>query len=165
MARTATADKGAPEPEPAIVETLQAMTSVLAGVALRSLDVLGGAVTLAQFRVLAVLADLGPARSGQVARALGLEASTVTRLGDRLVGSGSVVRGSDPGHRGVVMLTLTPAGRDLVTRVRERRRQELARILASLAPGDRRAAARALRLLVEAAGEGYGSVTRRLVPL
>jgi len=152
-------------PDAAIVETLQAATSVLAGVALRSLEVLGGAVTLSQFRVLAVLADLGPARSGQVAGALGLEASTVTRLGDRLVGAGYIVRGSDPGHRGVVMLMLTPAGRDLVTRVRERRCQELDRILARLAPGDRLAAARTLRLLVEAAGDGYGSITRRLVPL
>jgi DNA-binding MarR family transcriptional regulator len=165
MARTATADTPPPDPDAAAVETLQAATSVLAGVALRSLDVLGGAVTLPQFRVLAVLADVGPARSGQVAVTLGLEASTVTRLADRLVGSGYVVRGSDPGHRGVVMLTLTPGGRDLVTRVRQRRHQELARILASLGPGDRRAAARALRLLVEAAGDGYGPVTRRLVPL
>ena len=164
MARTATADRQPPEPE-AAVRTLQAATSVLAGVALRSLDVLDGAVTLPQFRVLAVLADLGSARSGQVARTLGLEASTLTRLADRLVGSGYVVRGSDPGHRGVVMLTLTRAGRELVTRVREQRHQELARILASLAPSDRSAALGALRLLVEAAGEGYGQVSRRLVPL
>ena len=63
---------------------LQAATRVLAGVALRSLDVLDGAVTLPQFRMLAVLADLGRARSAQVARALGLDASTVTRLADRL---------------------------------------------------------------------------------
>ena len=61
-------------------EVLQAATRVLAGVALRSLEALDGAVTLPQFRMLAVLADLGRARSVQVARALGLEASTVTRL-------------------------------------------------------------------------------------
>jgi DNA-binding MarR family transcriptional regulator len=164
MARTATAHGPPPEPE-AAVETLQAATSVLAGVALRSLDVLAGAVTLPQFRVLAVLADLGCARSGQVARALGLEASTMTRFADRLVGSGYIERGGDPGHRGVVTLKLTRAGRELVARVREQRHQELARILDSLAPGDRGMAVRALRLLVEAAGEGYGPVSRRLVPL
>ncbi|HTW05373.1 MAG TPA: hypothetical protein VMF87_34120 [Streptosporangiaceae bacterium] len=90
-----------------------------------------------------------------------MKASTVTRPAGRLR---YIVRGSDPGHRGVVILTLTSPGRDLVTRVRGRRHQELARILASLAPGDRQAAARALRLLVDAAGEGYGPVTRRLVP-
>jgi len=164
MARTASAHRRPPAPE-AAVETLQAATSVLAGVALRSLDVLAGAVTLPQFRVLAVLADLGSARSGQVARALGLEASTMTRLADRLVGSGYIVRGSDPGHRGVVTLTLTQAGWELVTRVRDQRHHELTRILTSLAPDDRSTAVRALRLLVEAAGEGYGQVSRRLVPL
>lgn len=64
--------------DPDSLEVMQAATRVLTGVALRSLDVLDGAVTLPQFRMLAVLADLGRARSIQVARALGLEASTVT---------------------------------------------------------------------------------------
>ena len=96
-----------PELEPGTAEILQAATRVLAGVALRSLDVLDGAVTLPQFRMLAVLADLGQARSGQVARVLGLDASTVTRLADRLAAAGHVTRGSEPGHRNVVTLELT----------------------------------------------------------
>jgi DNA-binding MarR family transcriptional regulator len=164
MAKPATGDAPA-GPDAAMVETLQAATRILAGVALRSLDVLGGEVSLPQFRVLAVLADLGRARSGRVARALGLEASTVTRLADRLVNSGHVTRGRDPRHRGVVTLALTPSGEDLVARVLQWRRDELSRILGHLAPVDREAATRALRLLVEAAGDGYGSVRHRLVLL
>ncbi|MGI8451937.1 MAG: MarR family transcriptional regulator [Streptosporangiaceae bacterium] len=65
---------------------------MLAGVALRSLGVLNGTVTLPQFRMLAVLAGLGRPRSAEVARALGLDASTVTRLVDRLVATGHVTR-------------------------------------------------------------------------
>ena len=164
MAKPATGDAPA-GPDAAMVETLQAATRVLAGVALRRLDVLGGEVSLPQFRVLAVLADLGRARSGRVARALGLEASTVTRLADRLVNSGHVTRGRDPRHRGVVTLALTPSGEDLVARVLQWRRDELSRILGHLAPVDREAATRALGLLVEAAGDGYGSVRHRLVLL
>ena len=164
MAKPATGDAPA-GPDAAMVETLQAATRVLAGVALRSLDVLGGEVSLPQFRVLAVLADLGRARPGRVARALGLEASTVTRLADRLVNSGHVTRGRDPRHRGVVTLALTPSGEDLVARVLQWRRDELSRILGHLAPVDREAATRALGLLVEAAGDGYGSVRHRLVLL
>jgi len=164
MAKPATGDAPA-GPDAAMVETLQAATRVLAGVALRSLDVLGGEVSLPQFRVLAVLAELGRARSGRVARALGLEASTVTRLADRLVNSGHVTRGRDPRHRGVVTLALTPSGEDLVARVLQWRRDELSRILGHLAPVDREAATRALGLLVEAAGDGYGSVRHRLVLL
>ena len=55
-----------------------------------------------------------PPRSGQVARALALQASTVTRLADRLVASGHLTRGRDPRHRGVVTLALTRDGQDLV---------------------------------------------------
>jgi len=148
-----------------MVEALQAATRVLAGVALRSLDGLDEAVTLPQFRVLAVLADLGRARSGQVARALGLQASTVTRLADRLVATGHITRGSDPSHRGVVTLALTRDGQDLVDQVQDWRHRELSRFLSSLTPADREAATRALRQLVAAAGEGYGPVRLRLVPL
>jgi DNA-binding MarR family transcriptional regulator len=64
-----------------------------------------------------------------------------------------------------VTLALTPSGEDLVARVLQWRRDELSRILGNLAPPDREAASRVLRLLVEAAGEGYGSVRHRLVPL
>ena len=89
----------------------------------------------------------------------------MTRLADRLVNSGHVTRGRDPRHRGVVTLALTPSGEDLVARVLQWRRDELSRILGHLAPVDREAATRALGLLVEAAGDGYGSVRHRLVLL
>ncbi len=147
------------------MEVLQAATRVLAGVALRSLDVLGGTVTLPQFRMLAVLADLGRARSVQVARALGLEASTVTRVAGRLVAAGYVIRGSEPGHRSVVTLELTATGRRLVCQVAAWREQELARILGQLPPAGRVRVTAALRQLVDAAGEGYGTISRRVVPV
>lgn len=148
-----------------MVQVLQAATRVLAGVALRSLDVLDGTVSLPQFRVLAVLADLGCSRSVQVADGLGLDASTVTRLADRLVAAGYIVRGSDPGNRTVVTLELTDAGRDLVIQVVEWRRRELTRILGQLAPADRDTLTAALRQLIEAAGEGYGATRQGPVPL
>jgi len=140
------------------VEVLQAATRVLTGVALRSLDVLDGAVSLPQFRVLAVLADLGNARSTRVARALGLDASTVTRLADRLVAAGHVMRGSDPGNRTVVTLELSGTGRDLVAQVTKWRHGELTRIVGQLESGERDTLTAALRRLVETAGDGYGNI-------
>ncbi|HEY1322528.1 MAG TPA: MarR family transcriptional regulator [Streptosporangiaceae bacterium] len=148
-----------------MVEVLQAATRVLAGVALGSLDVLDGTVSLPQFRVLAVLADLGCSRSAQVADALGLDASTVTRLADRLVAAGHIVRGTDPGNRTVVTLELTGSGRDLVAKVVQWRRRELTRILGRLAPEDRDTLTASLRQLIEAAGEGYGTMPQGPVPL
>jgi len=147
------------------LEILQEATRVLAGVALRSLDVLDGAVTLPQFRMLAVLADLGQARSVQVAQALGLEASTVTRLADRMVAAGYVRRGGEPRHRGVVTLKLTESGKDLVGQVAAWRERELARIFRQLPPAGQTQAIRALRQLIAAAGEGYGTISRGLVPV
>jgi len=144
---------------------LQSVTRILAGVALRSLDVLEGAVTLPQFRMLAILADLGPARSVQVAKALGLEASTITRLADRLVTAGYVTRGSEQGHRGVVTLQLTAPGRKLVAKVAAWRQEELARMLARLPAEQRAGVTAALQQLVVAAGEGYGITSRVLVPV
>ena len=149
---------------PGAAEVLQAATRVLAGVALRSLDALDSAVTLPQFRLLAVLADLGPVPTGRAARTLGLDPSTVTRLADRMVAAGHVTRGTAPQHRGVVTLELTATGRHLVAVADGWRRQELARILGRLAPPDQEAVTAALGLLVAAAGDDYG-ITSRPVPL
>lgn len=150
---------------PEALDVLQSATRLLTGVALRSLDVLDGAVTLSQFRMLAVLADLGPARSVRVAAALGLEPSTVTRLADRLVAAGHVARGSEPGHRGVVTLELTPTGQRLVGKVAAQRQQELARIFGQLTAAEQVRVMAALRPLLAAAGDGYGVISQTLVPV
>ena len=165
MGRPSRAPQVPPELAPDAVDVLLAATRVLTGVALRSLDILDGAVTLPQFRMLAVLGDLGQARSVQVARALGLDASTVTRLADRLVAAGHVTRGNEPSHRGVVTLELTATGQDLVSRVAAWREQELVRIFRQLPPARRTQVITALRQLVAAAGEGYGMISRSLIPL
>jgi len=153
-----------PGPDSELVEVLQSLTRVLVGIALRSIEVPDG-VSLPQFRLLAVLADLGPTRPGRLARTLGLEPSTITRLADRLTTSGHLARGDDPLHRGAVTLGLTPLGSDLVARVAAWRRRELAGIAAQLAPGERQEAVRTLRQLVDAAAPGYGTVIVGLMPL
>jgi hypothetical protein len=124
------------------VEALQAATRVLAGVALRSLDVLDGVITLPQFRMLAVLAELGRARSSRVARALALDASTVTRLADRLVTAGHVD-----------------------SAVSQWRQRELSRIVAGLPPATRAQLTRVLGQLVASAGEGYGVAAEPVSPV
>jgi DNA-binding MarR family transcriptional regulator len=96
----------------------------------------------------------------QVARALGLDRSSVTRLARRLVAAGYVVRGRDRRDRKVVTLDLTDTGTVLVIRVAEWRRQELTRILGLLEPGECGTLSVALRRLVEVAGEGYGTIAR-----
>jgi DNA-binding MarR family transcriptional regulator len=147
------------------VEALQAATRVLAGVALRSLDVLDGVITLPQFRMLAILAELSCPRSSRVAQALGLDASTVTRLADRLVTAGHVTRGSDPRHRSVVTLELTPSGQRLVSAVSQWRQRELSRIVAGLPAATRAQLTSVLGQLTASAGEGYGLAAEPVSPV
>jgi DNA-binding MarR family transcriptional regulator len=147
------------------VAALQEATRLLAGVALRSLEIIDGAVSLPQYRVLAVLADLGQVRSARVAAALGLEASTITRLVDRLAAAGYVAREADPTNRSALTLTLTGAGQGLVSRVVGWRQRELERMLMSLPEADRRALTSGLTKLVAIGGEGYGAIATHRLPL
>ncbi len=65
----------------------------------------------------------------------------------------------------MVTLELTAAGQDLVSQVAAWRQRELARILHQIPPTSRVQVTAALRQLVEAAGEGYGMISRSLVPV
>jgi DNA-binding MarR family transcriptional regulator len=65
----------------------------------------------------------------------------------------------------VVTLELTASGQELVRQVAAWREQELARIFRQLPPASRAQVTTMLRQLVEAAGEGYGTISRSLVPV
>jgi DNA-binding MarR family transcriptional regulator len=140
-------------------------TRDLVGVALRSLEVLEGEVSLPQFRLLLALSERGRSTSTQVALALGVAGSSVTRLGDRLHASGHLIRGAEPTNRSVVTLELTARGHDLVTAVVARRRRELSRALEHLDPSERSACAQGLRRLHDLLGAGYTADLHGPMPL
>ncbi len=102
-------------------------------------------MSLPQFRLLLILSGLGRVPSSRLAAELGMTASSVTRLADRLEASGLLTRGTDPRNRSIVTLEVTEAGLDLAARVVERRHELLAAVLARMAPADRAAAARIAR--------------------
>lgn len=135
-------------------------TRDLVGLALRSVET--PEVSLSQFRLLLVLHEHGRSSSTQCARALGVLGSSVTRLADRLHGSGHLVRGADPGNRSVVTLELTDSGRRVVRQVRTRRRRELRRVLDRLDPAERAACAAALEELHGVIGAGSADPHHRL---
>lgn len=147
------------------VVAFETATRDLVGVALRSLELLEGEVSLPQFRLLLVLREHGRSTSTQVAQALGLVGSSVTRLGDRLHASGHLVRGSDPANRSIVTLDLTEAGRRLVKQVTARRRRELSIALDRIDPELRAACAAGLRLLHERLGDAHADDPHGPMPL
>ena len=135
------------------VAALELMTRALVGLTMRSLEVLEGAVTVPQFRLLLVLDELGQVPSSRLAARLGTLASSVTRLADRLEAAGLLVRGHDPRNRSIVTVEVTPAGRDLVARVVGRRHVLLAEVLDRMTPAERADAAGAARRFADLAAD------------
>jgi len=136
-----------------VVDAVLRASRVLVSVAARSLARVEGNVTIPQYRALVVLASRGPQSAGALADALGVHSSTLTRLCDRLVTKGLITRAPEPGNRRSVTLALTARGRGLVRSVTNRRRQEIARIVARVPRHERTAMVGALHAFGEAAGE------------
>lgn len=136
-----------------MVDALLSASRVLVAIAARSLADAGEEVTLTQYRSLVVLASRGPQSVAALADAVAVAAPTASRLCDRLVRKGLVRRRTDRHDRRQVRVGLTEAGRALVDAVTERRRQELARLLASTPLETQRSVVAALQQLAATAGE------------
>ena len=83
----------------------------LVGVAARSLASVEGTITLVQYRALVVLASEDVLNVGSLAEALGIHASTATRLCDRLSEKGLIDRKTSAESRREVVVGLTADGR------------------------------------------------------
>ncbi len=122
-------------------------------VAARSLARVAEDVTLAQYRVLIELAARGPQRLADLATALGVDRSTATRMGDRLVRKRLVHRRRMSDDRRGVRVSLAPSGAELVAEVSRRRRAEIATIVQRIPKAHRQQVLDALRAFADAAGE------------
>ena len=119
------------------------LTQALIGITAQSLDALDGAVTVAQFRLLRTLDDLGRVSCTTLATALGTAASSVTRLVDKLEAAGLVARGADPHSRAIVTVEVSEAGHTVVAAVLARRHELLESVLDAMTPDEREHAAQA----------------------
>jgi len=136
-----------------LTEALLTASRALVAVAARSLASVNTDVTLPQYRALVVLAARGPLRVGDLADALGLHASTATRLCDRLVDQRLIRRTVDRSNRRETDISLSARGRAIVDRVTASRREEIHSIVERIPPKLRRPAIDALVAFTEAAGE------------
>jgi DNA-binding MarR family transcriptional regulator len=136
-----------------VVDAVLRASRVLVAVAVRSLAAVDHDVTLPQYRALVVLASRGPQRPTELADALAVHPSTITRLCDRLVAKRLVHRGESTENRREVSVKLTATGRRLVDIVTERRRVEIAGIVARIPARERSTMVHALHALGDAAGE------------
>lgn len=141
--------------EPAVDAADATLTAsrALLGVVARSVATALEVVTLPQFRVLVVLVGSGPMRIGALAERMHAVPSTFSRTVDRMVTAGWVQRSASPDSRREVMIDASPAGRELVERVTELRRRELAAVLDGMSATDRATVLAGFSTFTLAAGE------------
>jgi DNA-binding MarR family transcriptional regulator len=147
-----TPDK-APVDQDSMVDAVLSASRVLVAIAARSLAEAGEEVTLTQYRALVVFASRGPQSMASLAEAVAVTPATASRLCDRLVKKKLVRRRSDRHDRRQVRLALTETGRHLVDTVTARRRQEIAQLMAAIAPKTQESVVIALTQLAQSAGE------------
>ncbi|MGH6657196.1 MAG: MarR family winged helix-turn-helix transcriptional regulator [Actinocrinis sp.] len=160
MARTGVRD----EPR-ADVAAFEQLARALVGVTVKSLETLNGTVSVPQFRLLLALDGLGRVPSSTLAAELGMAASSVTRLVDRLQATGLVRRGGDAHSRSIVTVEVTGEGRDLVTDVLSRRRDLVREVLDLMDDDEREQASRTAARFVELAGDAVALGANGPVPL
>lgn len=144
---------------------LEMMTRALIGIALEAISAEGGTVTLPQFRLLLALEGLGKVSSSRLAARLGLAASAITRMVDRLEHAGLVRRGADQSNRCIVTVQLTPAGQRLVTGVLAHRQARLVALLDRMSPAEREATVSSVLRLVNLSGDAVASGAAGPVPV
>lgn len=137
----------------AVVEAVLGASRVLVAVAARSLADVAEEVTLPQYRALVVLVSRGPQRVASLAEALAVTPPTATRMCDRLVRKGLMRRRTSSEDRREVHLSISATGRDLVSQVTARRRQEIAELLRGIPARDQVTMVELFGTLARAAGE------------
>jgi len=148
--------KSTPSPEidsEAIVDAVLSASRVLVAVAARSLGDVAEEVTLTQYRTLVVLASRGPQGLAELAEAVDVTPPTATRMCDRLIKKGLIVRRHERGDRRLIRLTLAKGGRTLVDEVTQRRRTEIAHLMEAIPRDQQAALVDSLQRLTNAAGE------------
>ena len=125
----------------------------LLSLAVRTIEEAPVEVTLAQHRVLVLLAARGDQQVGDIADGLGVNPSNATRYCDRLQRLGLVRRTPSVADRRVVCVGLTPEGAALLDAVTARRRAEVEKVLDRMSVPDTQAVLAALHAFNAAADE------------
>lgn len=135
--------------EDLLVQMLIEAAAVLAHLLTDSLETRADEITVTQYEALIVLANSGPTRSSELTEALGVDPSTATRLCDRLVRRGFIVRERPEHNRREVRIALSNSGRELLQAVASDRQAKFAAIISAVSPARRPALMSALELLID----------------
>ena len=107
----------------------------------------GSGLSLAQYQLLEALRDAPELPVSELATSAGVAPPTATRMLDALVRDGIAARTPDERDRRVVLVSLTPAGREAVRAAAARVAAGRARVRDELSPAEQEQAAALLRRL------------------
>lgn len=139
--------------EGTVVDAVLTASRTLVAVTTQSLGAAAEHTTIAQYRMLVVLASRGPQRLVDLATALDVAPSTAGRMTDRLVRKQLVRRHRARADRRSVVVSVTAPGRQVVDEATARRRVLIEDILARLPAQQQREIAAAFEAFAGAAGE------------
>ncbi|MDJ0343562.1 MarR family transcriptional regulator [Streptomyces sp. H10-C2] len=120
----------------------------------RGRDDAAAPVSASQLRVLFILADNEGINLRTLSAALGSAPPSVSRLCDRLQAVGFLERDPNPASRREVRLRLSGRGEAFLNELRDRRREQLSQVLATMPPSARTELLSGLRAFRDAAGPG-----------
>jgi DNA-binding MarR family transcriptional regulator len=136
-----------------VVTAVLTASRLLVALSARSLASVEESLTLPQFRMLVVLDTRGPLNISRLGEHLDVIPSTAMRMVDRLVAAGMLGREPSPATRREILISLTAKGRSVVREATERRRAEIARIVATMPKAQRAGLVAALTAFTEAGEE------------
>ena len=117
----------------------------------------GAPIDRAGLAALSRLSELDQVRLSDLAAALGLDVSTVSRQVRHLEDAGLVLRESDPDDRRAHRLSITAEGRQLLEQLRKARREMLCRALVGWSDADRARLTDLLARLADDLGPDLGA--------
>lgn len=134
-----------------LADAILAASRLLVELSARSLASLAPELNLTELRVLSLLCQEGPRRLIDIAAALDVTSTTVTRLADKLTERRLVERIRLSRDRREVHLDVAAAGRNLVLAVSAHRRRALASALRDFSEGEQAIAFRVVHRLADVA--------------
>lgn len=143
--------EGPGESTDSVVDAVVRAGRALVGMTVRALSSVSDEVTLPQLRTLVVVSLQGPQTVSVLAERLDVHASTMTRMCNRLVARGLVVRKPSAIDRREVVIELTAPGQGLVDEVLDKRRREIDAVVRRMSAEDRERVVAALELFSQAA--------------
>ena len=110
---------------------------------------------IGQLKTLFFISNHGSTTTGKLATALGVTPTNVTGIIDRLLERKLITRTGDPDDRRVILLRTTPLGEELVTELRQKRKERMSELFSHLTDKEAAIVAQALKILVKAIEEHY----------